>query len=293
MKFTIRRDCGGYGLEALASTPIDGLAVEKPFALLTGPNGSGKSAVLRGIRASLGLRGERGGSFVQREFGKVDEPPALFDLTDLGWRGQHTYLFDSRAASAIAGKASFDDDMLYHASLIVGGGKNVSHGQFIKKTWWEALSWAIGDDGNVEHASRRGRPMPDFQAAMDAALGDAEPSTERWMLVDEPETAIDAEILLVGLCVLLEHAEIGRLRVFCASHSLLFAAGLMRHDKIQIVDMGGSAPWLQTQELALRLANDHEKVGEIGRDLAARLRRNAPKSGSSGSDARKRSGRKR
>jgi len=299
MRISLRRDLAGYATDALAASGVDGTEITRPFVLLTGPNGSGKSALLRAIRASTGLRGERTGTpradfaeeyvdmaQVEGDLGRgattsmgmgrsglglARHVPAVIDVVGLGWTGQESYLFDSRAASAIASKADMDDDMEYHVSLIMNGGKNVSHGQFVQKTWQEALHWAAGlrdvrggwsDVG--EKSSRRG--------FLDAALGGVSPSTERWLFLDEPETAIDAEALLLGMSVLLELAQEGRLRVFCASHSLLFAAGLARNPKIQTIDMGGREPWMRTQEIALTIAGDREKVGSVGRDILSRMK---------------------
>lgn len=213
LKFVLRPGLGGYAASMLGGSDIDGRVVDMPFVLLAGPNGSGKSAVLRAIRASIGLRGERAGmpdtpfrahldpsttddaemlaTHVRDHGGTTraaDHVPAVFDVSALGWSGQPTYLFDSRAASGIADKASFDDDMSYHVSLISGGGRNVSHGQFVSKTWWEAIEWAVGAH-DLPDPWRRNGASPARQAARDAFIGDAEPSTERWLLIDEPETA--------------------------------------------------------------------------------------------------------
>lgn len=294
MKLQLRRDLGGYALDAVIKAGIDGTVLDKPFVLLTGPNGSGKSAILRAIRASIGLRGERAGQLGSeagsrpidmaeargdiermnthvtsfRRDGAADYVPAVFVLKDLGWRGQPTYLFESRAASTIAEKSSFGDDIGYHISLIAGGGKNVSHGQFVSRTWWEAIGWAAGLE-DVEGGWSNGSSIPARKALLEAALDGGEPSTERWLFIDEPETAIDAEALFLGLSVLLELAEVGRLRVVCASHSLLFAAGLMHHPKIQVLDMGST--WLKTQEIVLGLARDEKKVSAVGTDILARM----------------------
>ena len=302
MKLTIRHDLGGYAADIVRDAGVDGTVLDRPFTLITGPNGSGKSAVMRGIRATIGLRGERAGH-LQSEFGNrpieteeadgdvermnthvtsigaegaADYVPVVFDLKDLGWKGQPTYLFDSRAASTIAEKSSFDDDMGYHISLIMGGGKKASHGQFVARTWWEALHWAAGVT-EIDGGWSRGSSMPVRKALLEAALDGEEPSTERWLFIDEPETAIDAEALFVGLSILLELAEIGRLRIVCASHSLLFAAGLMHHPKIQVVDLGKGDGWLKTQELVLNLSRDQDKVAKVGQDMLGRIRAKAGK----------------
>lgn len=297
MRLTLRRDLGGYALPTLAKTLIDHTWIDHPFVLLTGPNGSGKSAVLRAVRASMGLRGERAGQLdtpfqphldpsttddperlatqvLSPGRGEVpaDHVPAVFSLEDLGWRGQQTYLFDSRAASQIANAASFDHDMSYHVSLIAGRGRNVSHGQFVSRTWWEAIEWAAGLHDLPD--PWKSAPSPAKAAVRASALAGAEPSTERWLLLDEPETAIDAEALLIGLSVLLSLAEPGTLRVLCASHSLLFAAGLSDHPKIQTVDIGGT--WLDTQKIALNVASRIDKVDDVGRDILSKLKAKGP-----------------
>ena len=298
MKLTLRRDLGGYALPVLEKAEIDGLELDRPFVLFTGPNGSGKSAVMRGIRASIGLRGERSGyidtpmrrHLTPEEAGNdperlathlmemrgdtavADHVPAAFSIRDLGWTGQATHLFDSRAASSMAKSASFDDDMAHHISLLAGGGSKVSHGQFVAKSWWEAIHWAAGV-AELDDPWRGSRPSPARQFVRDHALGDAPPSQERWLFVDEPETAVDAEVLLVGLCILLRAAEIGRLRVFCASHSLLFAAGMTAHPKIQTVDMGRPRGWMATQEIALKVAADMGRIDDVGQDMLAKIRK--------------------
>ena len=292
MKLSLRHDLGGYALEQLIVANINETNLEKPFILFTGPNGSGKSAIMRAIRSSLGLRGERLGhtdtewgdykltkeeadgdigrlAAHVRSMGEIKAPkyvPAVVYITALGWEGQQTYLFDSREASSITKKGEFDHDIAYHVSMIAGGGNRVSHGQFVSKTWWEAIEWAIGKI-NIDGGHSRSRP----DAFLEAALGGIQPSNERWLFIDEPETAIDSEALIIGLSVLLQAAETGRLRIFCASHSLLFAAGLVDHPKIQMIDLGGRSPWIDTQKIALRIAGDHAKIEEIGWDILSKM----------------------
>ena len=296
MLITLRRDLGGYALKTLIEADVDGTELTKPFVLLTGPNGSGKSALLRAMRASIGLRGERGGSTDtpmarhpdpgtvtdpailathDLEYGEGCTParhvPAVLDVHDLGWTGQPTHLFDSRAAGSIGQSDAFDDDMAFNVSMVVGGGRNASHGEFVSKVWWEALEWAVGNH-DVPDPWTKGGASPARLAAHAAFIGDAEPSTERWLFIDEPETAIDAEKLLVGLCILLEAAKIGGLRVICASHSLLFAAGLAGHAKVQTVDLGPGGSWLDTQRIALNVAADRTKTTSVGKDMLRKLR---------------------
>lgn len=320
MRLELREDMGGYAADLLKQTRIASKTIYKPFVFLTGPNGSGKSAILRAIRASIGIQGERGGK-LRGDYADIDPEnadgdlaklagyindgrggkigahvPALFRPEALGWKGQATYLFDSRAASTISSRSELNDDMAYHISLIVGGGSKVSHGEFVKKTWWEAIEWALGT-ADVFNPWKDHKASPARKAFLEKILGKhsakshrakAKPGVltsddevklpvfdmpaEKWLFIDEPETAIDAETLLVGLAVLLEAAEIGKLRVFCASHSLLFAAGLVQHPKVQTIDLGASLGWMKTQEIALKVAGDSDKLRSVGEDLINRIK---------------------
>jgi hypothetical protein len=297
MKLTLRSDLGGYALERLQSTPVNGMEINKPFVLFTGPNGCGKSAILRGIRGSMGLRGERAGQLdtpfephlapaewtddierlathTKRHSDDTSKPhdhiPVVFSLDDLRWHGQQTYLFDSRAASSIATSNTMDDDMRYHLSLVAGGGTKVSHGQFVSKTWWEALEWAAG--ANVVNNPWSKPASLARKTVLAHALKGSEPPAERWLFIDEPETAIDTETLILGFAALISLAEEGKLRVFCASHSLLFAAGLIDHPKIQTINLGSSQNWMTIQKIALGIAKDERKLGDIGDDIVRRLK---------------------
>ena len=294
MKISLRRDLGGFALDKLQSAGVDGVTFDKPFLLLTGPNGSGKSALMRAIRASIGLHGERGGKtnleFQRRlspaactdpeklathieRWGKeepADYVPAVLSIADLGWKGQPTYYFDARAASNMNKANELDDDLRYHLSLIAGGASKVSHGQFVAKTWWEAIEWGLGL-AEIADPMAHIRPDSPLSFVRDAALASAEPSTERWLFIDEPEMALDSEAQILGLSVLLKAAEIGKLRVICASHSLLFPMGLINHPKVQNLDLGGEAPWARTQEVAMRIAGDMRKLDIVGTDLIAKI----------------------
>jgi ABC-type cobalamin/Fe3+-siderophores transport system ATPase subunit len=314
MKLTLRPELGGYALPAIQASGIDGTVLDRPFVLFSGHNGSGKSAVMHGIRASVGLRGDRAGSIEARMERHIDPSdakgdmemlathvrdfdgmqaaghvPAVFKVSDLGWRGNPIHLFDTRTTSGIGSSGEFGDDMMFEASLLVGGGRRVSHGQFVSKAWWEAVEWAAGTI-EAKDPWRSARPSAARTAVLEAALAGGPRDEERWLMIDEPETAIDVQTLLVGLSILLEVAEIGRLRVFCASHSLLFAAGLSKHPKVQTVDMGGDQSWMRTQEIAMQVANDHAKIASIGKDLLGKITRKAAARGGSSGGRRRRKG---
>lgn len=315
MKLTLRRDLGGYALPVVIASGIDGTIIEKPFVLLSGQNGSGKSAIMNGIRASVGLQGDRAGS-IETPMARHLDPeaaegdierlathtigfdgpvaarhvPAVFRIDDLGWRGNPIHLFDSRSTSSIGKTAEFGSDMMFEASLLMGGGRNSSHGQFVSKAWWEAIEWAAGNVP-VKDPWRQATPSPARAAVLQAAIGEGDRSTERWLMIDEPETAIDVQTLIAGLAVLLEIAEIGRLRVFCASHSLLFAAGLVDHPKVQTIDMAGSgASWMHTQRLAIRASADQERMHAMGRHMLEKMRQAAAMRGDSSDGGGRRKG---
>lgn len=254
MHIKFQKNGGGYALETLEKSGVEGTAIEKPFVFITGSNGSGKSALMRSIRSSIGLKGEREGtSFHIRERDKSmasmpDEHPALIDLEALGWSDQKTYFFDSRATSAIAKASTFDDDdIMHHVSMIAGGGSRCSHGEFVGRDWWGALEWAIAERKKSEG--------------------------EKWLFLDEPETAIDSEKLIIGLAALIEAAEAGHLRVFCASHSLLFASGLADNEKVQTIDLDEGIGWLKTAKLAIDLSSNPEKLADLGKSIVEKLNR--------------------
>tara|TARA_B100000953_G_scaffold258734_1_gene223511 strand:- start:5605 stop:6489 length:885 start_codon:yes stop_codon:yes gene_type:complete len=278
----------GYADKQLRPTLEEGISVDKPFVLFTGPNGSGKSACLRGIRSTIGLAGERFGSagevlgvegtpYAPKAskddqnpfFRHREEPSAVFDLEALGWNGQPCYLFDSRAASQMASKSSFDEDMFYHVSLIAGGGSKVSHGQFVTKTWNEAIEWACG--AQIQPHGQ-GDWSADRKKIVDK-ITKGKPSEERWLFLDEPEGAIDIERLLIGLAAVLHVAEIGKLRVFCSSHSLLFAAGLVQHPKVQVIDLKSQqgTHWMDVQQRAMAFAADPDWLSKVGQDIAQKI----------------------
>lgn len=286
MRFVVRSDLGGYAGAKDELLALADVEIERPFVLLTGPNGAGKSALLRMIRASIGLGGERAGHLgtefsrpvekdeASDDLGKLaayvhgfDGPkaprdfPGVLDVRQLGWTGQRTWLFDSRAETNLVAASSFGADMMHQVAMVVGGAARVSHGQLLRRSWGDALHWALGyDPGRDPYDSSH---VPDGRKALLDALAPAGRSEERWLFLDEVEVALDIEQLVVGLSLLLETAEIGKLRVFCASHSPLFAAGMADHWSVQVVDLGGPKPWLVAQKAAMTIASSPSEISRI------------------------------
>jgi len=298
MRFEFRKDLGGYGSRIGVFDELAGIEIDRPFVLLTGPNGAGKSALLRAIRATTGVTGEREGRFPSRDdmesaadpetvgsdpgklaayvrsFGPEGIPKnasGVLDLAALGWKGQRTWFFDSRAETKLQSAGTFDRDISYHADLIMRGSSS-SHGQMLHKGWFNALRWALGIVEAEDGYDNDKQLPPARRELLRIATNGAPRSEERWLFLDEPETALDAEVLMIGLCTLIRHAEIGKLRVFCASHSPMFAAGLANDPKVQVVDLGGPRPWFNLQRWAIEAARNPEIIADIAQDIAGKLR---------------------
>ncbi len=293
MRLTTRTDLGGYA----ASKGVADVEVTEPFVLFCGPNGSGKTALLRMIRNATGLWGERAGFAhveqhgprpVEVREGDVDlgriaahrldfgregmprESPGVVDVRALGWRGQRTWLFDSRAETLRFNPSVFETgDMMDHVQAMMSA-KQASHGEAIRRGWTQAMHFAAGVGEHADPYDATVLP-PHLAVIRDALFEGGVRSVERWLFLDEPETAVDANALMMGLALMLDRAEPGRLRVFCASHSPLFAAGLAEHPKVQVVEVG-PVPWLERQRLIYEVVRDGEKLARIGSNIAADLK---------------------
>lgn len=305
MRLCIRKDFGGYAAGLTALERVSQVEIKKPFVLLCGPNGSGKTALIKALRLSLGLVGLAAGRVASKADmeecpldilhrktakaapasknspleGRIRDFPALLDIEALGWKGERTWLFDSRRETVMADAASFDGDFHYHFNMVQSGGTNVSHGQMLRLGWEMALQWASGirTVADPYDMSLRGRHLDLWRKAtgMDGASPETRPQ-ERWLLLDEPEVALDIEAQMAGFALLLHKAEIGKLRVFCASHSPLFAAGLGDHPKVQVIDLdpNPNRSWYACLRKGLQIASSPEKTDAMGEQILALLDEN-------------------
>lgn len=303
-RLVVREDLGGYGASNPALTSIAGVELVKPFVLLCGPNGSGKTSMLRMIRAAMGLTGERQGSARGDEFAppiKLPECdgdlgkmaawassfrggnlakglPGVLDVRALGWRGQRSWLFDSRSETQMTSAATFDDDIGYHASMIMGGASRRSHGEVLRGGWFRAVQWGLGLS-DVPDAYDTPHRLPESRRELFKAVSsDAQRPSERWLLLDEPEAALDMDAQVVGLATLIRNAAFGSLRVFCASHSPLFAAGLADDPSVQVVDLGSRTKglsWFSVQKVALANAADPATLDKMSNKVVENIKAHA------------------
>ncbi len=295
VRLVTRDDLGGY---AASKAKLD-VEVTKPFVLLCGPNGSGKTATLRMMRSAMGLTGERAGATGVEDFGPrpigVDEAhgdlgklaamrsrfggdpemprdsAGVLDVSAMGWRGQRTWLFDSRFETLRLSPSHFEaGNLLDHASAMLGA-RQASHGEAIRHAWMQAMRFASGTGQAWDPYDLPDRLPPNLRALRDAAIGTGARPEERWLLLDEPEVAVDLNAFSTGLALMLEVAGPGRLRVFCASHSPLFPAGLADHPKVQVVDVG-PVPWLERQRTIFDMMRDPARMSPVGARVLADLR---------------------
>lgn len=301
MQIAPRTDLGGYGAVLAAVAAASGTEITRPFVLLCGPNGSGKTTILRMMRSALGLTGARAGRagdspgemFARRmdiadcqgDLGRLmgcswagggakvpADEPGILDIASLGWTGQRTWLFESRAETNLLAAGAFDDDIGYHVGLLMGGATRASHGQMMKNGWTTAMRWATHTLDHEDPFDTPSSLPPRHRHLFETLCPSGIRPDERWLLLDEPEVALDAEAMAMGLSVLLRSSAIGKLRVFCASHSPIFAAGLADDPAVQVVDLGGRRPWLSVQKRLIEVAREPDTITSIAEDIIGRMR---------------------
>jgi energy-coupling factor transporter ATP-binding protein EcfA2 len=302
----MRADLGGWATNIPALSGLD-VAVEKPVVVLYGPNGSGKTTLLRMLRAATGLVGERQGweqsrvkpygydtdpaacggdpgklaawcsvgTVMERRYGMPRDLPGVLDVEALGWHGHRTWLYDSRKATEGLGASQVSDIETGRHVAQLFDSRSQSHGETLRGDWHEAILWARGDVSAPDPYDGELSGKDACMGVLRDALFPSGRPEERWLLLDEPETTLDAEALAVGLAWLVDKAEIGKLRVFVASHSFLFPAGLASHPKVQVVDLGQGGRWLENSREALRIAADPSAVGKVAADLDAAFEESA------------------
>ena len=310
MKISIRTDLGGYATALPGVAGLQGLEITKPFVLFVGPNGAGKTALLRMMRATMGLEGECSGearrdgapsaavaecggdpallaALVAARNGAVAlDPghPGMLDVAELGWQGQRSWLYSSRQETAMLAAASIDLDLGIPVSTFDHGPK-ASHGQILRGAWGQALRWAHGAIQSADPFDAPHALPPARRALWDMVRGEGSDQprpAERWLFLDEPEVALDMHSLLWGLSALVQNCALGRLRVFCASHSPLFAAGLADHPNVQVVDFGSQVAgdgngwepgdWFPVQRNALKLVRDMDAIDGFALEVSMRCR---------------------
>lgn len=218
--------------------------------------------------------------------------PGVLDVRELDWKGQRMFHLSGRSVTAAASATSFDDaDFANHVDTIMRS-KSSSHGQMLLPEWRGVLAWASGaatppDPFDEKRPAERTIKVNDvwkgsflahhdiYEACSGLRAGEPGRPEERWLLLDEPELAMDVANLAAVLSALLSIAEPGRLRVFCASHSPLFAAGLARHPKVQVVDLSGG--WLQTAAEIMRAVADPAEADRRGAAVMQGLAEPEPK----------------
>lgn len=209
--------------------------------------------------------------------------PGAFDPRALGWTGQRIYLHDARTADAMTIDTSMDTMLrsMHRNSFALSR----SHGEHQLGRLRYAIAWALGAFDLPDLYDIPTPPLPENRNAYDKASayrdvhgaftaltgvspGSKDRPAERWLLLDEPETAISAPTLLDLLSCLIDAAAFGSLRVFCATHSALVPAGLGQYPAVQTIDLDGATAKLA---VALRDANDPLALTARGQTAGASI----------------------
>jgi energy-coupling factor transporter ATP-binding protein EcfA2 len=214
--------------------------------------------------------------------------PGILDARELGWTGHRMYLLSTRSTTAAASQSHFNDhDFTAHLNQILAS-KAASHGQLLLRDWNRVLAWA-GGLIDLPDPFDRTRPSSTgvndywtgavlahhdiYEALAGHPAGSPRRPAERWLLLDEPDMALDMPNFFAIMATLMAACETGGLRVFCASHSPLFAAGLANHPTVQVVDLAAGS--FERTKTILSLASDIDAIGERGRAVLVGFRKAA------------------
>ncbi|GCD63596.1 hypothetical protein NBRC3280_2599 [Acetobacter pasteurianus NBRC 3280] len=196
----------------------------------------------------------------------------VLDTDALNWSGQQSYYFSARS-----NPDRFDD-----------GGFNMplrrqihedrmrSYGEQMRGRLNYALAWATGMiDTPPPKARYETEELRIARMNISEYLKDKPATSEKWLLLDEPETGLDELYLARFFSLLAERSKIGELRVFCATHSP-FVPLLSSHPNVQIIDirdlMGSenAIPDLSNEEVVKQEAQ--KALSDLQEDLAVAQR---------------------
>lgn len=208
--------------------------------------------------------------------GNIPPHPGVLDPHLLGWRGQRAWLHDGRLVDAHDSiRGSFDMASMRRSA----DDRCRSHGEQMTGRLRYAIAWALGlfdlsdrydiaEEPSRDDYRRRDEVVPReiFARLAGHRPGAPERTAERWLLLDEPETGMDPMVFARLMAMLVEASAIGRLRVFCVTHSPL-ALALSASPNVQVLDVDG---YVARMEQARRSLEDGEARAAIA---AAELER--------------------
>ena len=182
--------------------------------------------------------------------GLIPKHPGVFDPQAMGWRGQRSWLHDGRAVDAHDSiRGDFDMVSMRRSA----DDRLRSHGEQMTGRLRYAIAWGLGlfdrmdrydiaEEPGRDDYSRRDEVMPReiFARLAGHRPGDPARTPERWLLLDEPETGMDPLVFARLMAMLVEGAALGKLRVFCVSHSPL-VQHLANSPNVQVIDLDSYA----------------------------------------------------
>lgn len=233
-------------------------------------------------RQAVAVRDSIRGAWTDREGHVPAGGPGVLDLGLLGWKGQRIWLHDGRKIDAMDSiRGDFDMRSMRRSA----DDRLRSHGEQMTGRLRYAVAWALGlfdlrdgydvaaEPDRHDHARRHEAVPREIFARLAGHRPGAEGRTpERWLLLDEPETGLDPVVFARLMAMLAEGAAVGRLRVFCATHSPL-AFALAGQPGVQVIDMDGYASRIERarRELAdpgLRAAAATAELERLRADTA-------------------------